>query len=185
MRMPVCSPCKYSGRRSRRGQAEHLASVLGPSQSEGPHGDRLPGAGEGDRELRAPPGGAHLPNQEAALHPGAVPFAAISSNASSTATWSTADPSRRPAVVTRRFSASRIRCEVYRSAPAAVYTDDPSTRRNGSGSRMLSGATSGMERRRSRTSSTSRSTSTLVDADDFPDRPLRRVGAGPFGEPHR
>jgi hypothetical protein len=23
-----------------------------------------------------------------------------------------------------------------------------------------------------------------VDADDLPDRPLRRVGAGPFGEPH-
>ena len=23
-----------------------------------------------------------------------------------------------------------------------------------------------------------------VDTDDLPDRPLRRVGAGPFGEPH-
>ena len=23
-----------------------------------------------------------------------------------------------------------------------------------------------------------------IDADDLPDRPLRRVGAGPFGEPH-
>ena len=23
-----------------------------------------------------------------------------------------------------------------------------------------------------------------VDTDDLPDRPLRRIGAGPFGEPH-
>ena len=42
----------------------------------------------------------------------AVPFAAISSSARSTADSSTADPSRRPAAVTRRVSASRIRCEV-------------------------------------------------------------------------
>ncbi len=42
----------------------------------------------------------------------AVPFAAISSKARSTAVWSTADPSRRPAAATRRVSASRIRCEV-------------------------------------------------------------------------
>ena len=42
----------------------------------------------------------------------AVPFAAISSRARSTAAWSTADPPRRPAAATRRASASRIRCEV-------------------------------------------------------------------------
>jgi hypothetical protein len=42
---------------------------------------------------------------------------AISSRARSTADSSTADPSRRHAVMTRRRSASRIR---YRSAPATV-----------------------------------------------------------------
>ena len=41
-------------------------------------------------------------------------FAAISSTARSTADSSTADPSRRPAAITRRRSASRIRCDVYR-----------------------------------------------------------------------
>ena len=42
----------------------------------------------------------------------AVPFAAISSTARSTADWSTTVPSRRPAVATSRCSAFRIRCEV-------------------------------------------------------------------------
>ena len=49
-----------------------------------------------------------------------VPFAAISSKARSTAVCSTDAPPRRPAAVRRRVSASRIRCEVYRSAPAMV-----------------------------------------------------------------
>ena len=41
-----------------------------------------------------------------------VLFAAISSSARSTADSSTTGPSRRPAAVTRRCSASRIRCDV-------------------------------------------------------------------------
>ena len=42
----------------------------------------------------------------------AVPFAAISSKARSTAVCSTDAPPRCPAAVRRRRSASRIRCEV-------------------------------------------------------------------------
>jgi hypothetical protein len=42
----------------------------------------------------------------------AVPFAAISSKARSTAVDSTADPSRHPAAPTRRASASRILVDV-------------------------------------------------------------------------
>ena len=51
------------GRGSRRGEAEHLAAVLGPGQGEGAHGGGLPGAGRGDRELQPGPGGAHLADQ--------------------------------------------------------------------------------------------------------------------------
>ena len=50
----------------------------------------------------------------------AVPLAAISSSARSTADSSTTVPSWRPAVAIRRCSASRMRWEVYRPAPATV-----------------------------------------------------------------
>jgi hypothetical protein len=50
----------------------------------------------------------------------AVPLAAISSTATSTTVQSMTVPSRMPATVRRRCSASRIRCEVYRSAPAML-----------------------------------------------------------------
>ena len=42
---------KNSGSGCGRGQAEHLAAVLGPGQGQGLHGAGLPGAGRGDREL--------------------------------------------------------------------------------------------------------------------------------------
>ena len=32
-----------------RGEADHLAAILGPGQGQGPHGGRLPGASRGDR----------------------------------------------------------------------------------------------------------------------------------------
>ena len=52
------------GRRgSGRGEAEHLAAVLGPGQGEGTHGGGFPGAGRGDRQLQTCPGGAHLADQ--------------------------------------------------------------------------------------------------------------------------
>ena len=51
------------GRGGRRGQAEHLAAVLGPGQGEGAHGGCLSGAGRGDRQLQPCPGGAHLADQ--------------------------------------------------------------------------------------------------------------------------
>ena len=54
---------KNGGRGSRRGEAEHLAAVFGPGQGEGAHGGGFPGAGRGDRELQARPGGAHLADQ--------------------------------------------------------------------------------------------------------------------------
>jgi len=47
-------------------------------------------------------------------------LAAISSTATSTTVQSMTVPSRMPATVRRRCSASRIRCEVYRSAPAML-----------------------------------------------------------------
>jgi hypothetical protein len=43
-------------------------------------------------------------------------------------------PSVRPAVVTSRCSAARIRVEVNSSDPATVYTLEPSVRRNVAGS---------------------------------------------------
>ena len=60
--MPVCSR-EDSGRGSRWGEADHLAAVFGPGQSEGAHGGRFPGAGRGDRKLQTCPGGAHLADQ--------------------------------------------------------------------------------------------------------------------------
>jgi hypothetical protein len=49
-----------------------------------------------------------------------TPFAADSSNASSTAPAATTQPSVRPAAATRRCSASRIRAEVNNSDPATM-----------------------------------------------------------------
>ena len=100
------------GRGSRGGEADHLAAILGPGEGEGAHGGGFASASGGDRQLtRALE--VHIWRTSAACPASsAVPFAAISSNARSTATWSTADPSRRPAAVRRRCSASRIRCEV-------------------------------------------------------------------------
>ena len=51
------------GRGSRRSQAEHLAAVLGPGESEGAHSCGFPGAGGGDRELQPGTRGAHLADQ--------------------------------------------------------------------------------------------------------------------------
>jgi hypothetical protein len=47
-----------------RGEAEHLAAVLGPGESEGAHGGGLSGACRGDRQLYTCPRGAHLADQE-------------------------------------------------------------------------------------------------------------------------
>jgi len=55
---------KNSGCGSRRGHAEHLATVLGPGQGDGTHGGRFSGAGRGDRELQPGARRAHLPDQE-------------------------------------------------------------------------------------------------------------------------
>ena len=52
-----------SGRGRGRGEAEHLAAVLGPGESEGAHGGGFPGAGRGDRQLQPGTRGAHLPDQ--------------------------------------------------------------------------------------------------------------------------
>ena len=49
-----------------------------------------------------------------------IPLAVVSSNAVSTAAVVMVGPSRRPAVATSRCSASKIRVEVNRSAPATV-----------------------------------------------------------------
>jgi hypothetical protein len=46
-----------------RGEADHLAAVLGPGQGQGAHGGGFPGAGRGDRELQTSPRRAHLPDQ--------------------------------------------------------------------------------------------------------------------------
>jgi hypothetical protein len=46
-----------------RGEADHLAAVLGPGECEGAHGGGFPGAGGGDRELQPSRGGAHLADQ--------------------------------------------------------------------------------------------------------------------------
>ena len=54
---------KNSGCGRGRGEAEHLAAVLGPGQGEGTHGGGLPGAGRGDRQLQPGTRGAHLPDQ--------------------------------------------------------------------------------------------------------------------------
>ena len=62
VRMPVCSR-EDGGCGRGRGEAEHLAAVLGPGQGEGAHGGGLPGAGRGDRQLQPGTGGAHLPDQ--------------------------------------------------------------------------------------------------------------------------
>jgi hypothetical protein len=111
---------KNSGCRRGRGEADHLAAVLGPGESEGTHGGGLPGASRGDRQLQ-PGTEVHICRTSAACPASrAVLFAAISSSARSTAGSSTTGPSRRPAAMTRRCSASRIRYDVYRSAPATV-----------------------------------------------------------------
>src|SRR5215218_11254241 len=61
-RIPVVL-AKNGGRGSRRRQAEHLAAIFGPGESQGTHGGGFPGASGGDRELYTCPGGAHLPDQ--------------------------------------------------------------------------------------------------------------------------
>jgi hypothetical protein len=89
----------------------------------------------------------------------ALPLAAASKRASSMAPASTARPSVRPAVVTNRCSAAKIRAEVNSSDPATVYTLEPSTRRNTAGSLIPSSVrVSATDRVRS-TSVTSSSTS--------------------------
>ena len=54
---------KNSGCGSGRGEAEHVATVLGPGQGDGTHGGGLPGAGRCDRELQPGIRRAHLPDQ--------------------------------------------------------------------------------------------------------------------------
>ena len=54
---------KNSGCGRGRGEAEDLAAVLGPGESEGTHCGGFPGAGGGDRKLQPDTRGAHLPDQ--------------------------------------------------------------------------------------------------------------------------
>ena len=96
-----------------RGKPDHLAAVLGPGQGEGPHGGGLPGAGGGDRQLQPGPGGAHLADQRGlpGIQCGAV-RRHLQQGQIDRRLVDGLTPSRRPAVATRRCSASRIRCEV-------------------------------------------------------------------------
>jgi hypothetical protein len=104
--------CEDGGRGSRWSQADHLAAVFGPGQGEGAHGDCFPCASRGERKLQTCPE-LHIWRTMAACPASrAVPFAAISSRARSTAVCSRDVLPRCPAVVMRRCSASRILVDV-------------------------------------------------------------------------
>jgi hypothetical protein len=95
-----------------RGQAEQLASVLGPGQGEGTHSGGLAGAGWAIASCSRAPEVHIWRTSEACPASSAVRFAPISSRARSTAVGSTDAPPRCPAAVRRRCSASRIRWDV-------------------------------------------------------------------------
>jgi hypothetical protein len=73
------------GRGSRGGEADHLAAFFCPGEGQGAHGSGFASAGGSDRELQTSARRAHLPDDACPASRG-LPFAAISSNARSTAT---------------------------------------------------------------------------------------------------
>ena len=120
VRMPVCSP-RTAAAAADGARPMHLAAVLGPGEGQGTHGGGFPGAGRGDRQLQTSPGGAHLPDQGRlpSIEGGAV-RRHLQQRQIHRRLLDGLPRRDGPAVVTRRCSASRIRCEVYRSAPATV-----------------------------------------------------------------
>jgi hypothetical protein len=159
--------CRRGSRFARRGQrprqptghADHLAAIFGPGQTQGTHGGRFPGTGRCDRKLKTCAGAAH-PADQCGL------------------------PNIEGGAVRRHLQQSQIHRRLTNSRPVASpgsgeealfgvedslrgvqlgardgVDDDPSTRRNTSGSSMSSADAARATQRRSSTSSANRSTS--------------------------
>ena len=148
---------------SRRGEAEHLAAVLGPGHGEGTHGGGFPGAGRCDRQLQ--------PGTRRCTSAGPAPPAQHPGRCRSPPSPAGPDPPptrrrltrrgvrrRQRGAARRRGSAARCRGRRRRRCRPTIR----SMRRNACGSSMPSRGAARATDRRSSTSSTSRSTKALA-----------------------